>query len=111
MSLFNEILGAHLRKVRKISPAREKALRARWKSSKERQNIEWWKEYWEIVAHSSFLLGRNHRDWQADFEWLLKENNLVKVAEGKYLDKKPGESLSSMSEYEENPFVREGIVV
>lgn len=33
---------------------------------------------------SSFCTGQNDRHWKADFEWLLNENNLVKVLEGKY---------------------------
>ena len=33
---------------------------------------------------SSFCTGQNDRHWKADFDWLLNENNLVKVLEGKY---------------------------
>lgn len=33
---------------------------------------------------SSFCAGQNDRHWKADFDWLLNENNLVKVLEGKY---------------------------
>lgn len=33
---------------------------------------------------SSFCTGRNDRGWRADFDWLMNENNLVKVLEGKY---------------------------
>lgn len=33
---------------------------------------------------SRFCAGQNDRHWKADFDWLLNENNLVKVLEGKY---------------------------
>ena len=33
---------------------------------------------------SSFCAGQHDRHWKADFDWLLNENNLVKVLEGKY---------------------------
>lgn len=33
---------------------------------------------------SCFCAGQNDRHWKADFDWLLNENNLVKVLEGKY---------------------------
>ena len=33
---------------------------------------------------SSFCTGSNDRGWRADFDWLMSENNLVKVLEGKY---------------------------
>lgn len=35
---------------------------------------------------SDFCTGNNKRGWTADFDWLLKEENLVKVLEGKYSD-------------------------
>lgn len=33
---------------------------------------------------SSFCTGGNERGWRADFDWLMNENNVVKVLEGKY---------------------------
>lgn len=33
---------------------------------------------------SNFCTGSNDRGWRADFDWLMNENNLVKVLEGKY---------------------------
>lgn len=33
---------------------------------------------------SSFCTGSNDRGWRADFDWLMNENNLIKVLEGKY---------------------------
>lgn len=41
----------------------------------------------ENAESSSFLKGNNDRKWSATFDWLLNENNLVKVLEGNYADK------------------------
>lgn len=34
---------------------------------------------------SSFLNGLNEKSWKADFEWILRPQNFVKVMEGKYV--------------------------
>ena len=36
------------------------------------------------VANSSFLCGQNEREWKASFDWVIKENNLIKIIEGNY---------------------------
>ena len=36
------------------------------------------------AAKSDFLNGRNDRGWIADFDWLMRPNNFVKVLEGNY---------------------------
>ena len=36
------------------------------------------------AAKSDFLNGRNDRGWVADFDWLMRPNNFVKVLEGNY---------------------------
>lgn len=43
------------------------------------------------VANSSFLRGGNHRGWMANFDWVFKPDNFVKVLEGNYLDKTPND--------------------
>ena len=35
-------------------------------------------------AGKQLLHGQQRRGWRADFDWLMSENNLVKVLEGKY---------------------------
>lgn len=36
------------------------------------------------AAKSAFLNGENEKSWVADFNWLFKPNNYVKVLEGNY---------------------------
>jgi hypothetical protein len=37
-----------------------------------------------LAGQSKFLNGLNDRAWKADFEWLIRPENFVKVLEGKY---------------------------
>ena len=36
------------------------------------------------AGESEFLNGHNEKVWKADFEWLMRPNNFIKVLEGKY---------------------------
>ena len=70
--------------VLKNTPAREKALKARINLSAERKKLEWWQALFERIALSDFLKNSaQERSWFS-LDWLLNENNLVKVLEGKY---------------------------
>lgn len=42
----------------------------------------------ELAEASSFLCGQNGRGWSATFDWLMAGDNLEKVLEGNYTDKK-----------------------
>lgn len=83
VELFNTRCTA-MPRVRELTDHRRKAIRARWRENPDRQSIEWWRLFFDRVASSPFLCGANERHWTADFDWLLKPSNLVKVAEGKY---------------------------
>lgn len=41
------------------------------------------------AGKSDFLNGNNSNRWKADFEWIIRPENFVKVLEGKYDNKKP----------------------
>ena len=50
----------------------------------------YWTAVIQTLARSSFATGKNDRGWKADFDWLVaNDTNHVKVAEGKYDDRKP----------------------
>ena len=79
--LWNEILTPlGFPRILKNTPAREKSLKARVKTSSERKNLDWWQKLFERIAQSDFLRSKN---WFT-LDWLLNENNLVKLLEGKY---------------------------
>lgn len=73
--------------VRSLSEARKKAIRARLNT----YTLDDFKTVFENAEASSFLKGRNDRNWSANFDWLIADKNMAKVLEGNYADKpKPG---------------------
>lgn len=73
-----------LPQVASLSAARKKALKARWRSNSEYQSLEWWTKFflW-IGSDNPFLLGSDGK-WQANFDWIIKESNFLKIVEGNY---------------------------
>ncbi len=43
----------------------------------------------EMAGKSQFLNGDNDRGWRADFDWLIKPENAIKVLEGRYSNGTP----------------------
>lgn len=41
-------------------------------------------EVFRIAENSDFLKGDNNRQWKATFDWLIKDENIVKVLEGNF---------------------------
>jgi len=39
-----------------------------------------------IAGESEFLNGTNDKAWKADFEWIMRPQNFVKIMEGKYVN-------------------------
>lgn len=71
-------------RVRTISESRKKAIKARLRT----YTIEDFKKLFQTAEQSDFLKGKNGRDWSADFDWMIKDSNMAKILEGKYLDRK-----------------------
>jgi hypothetical protein len=84
VKLYNEMLGGVLPPVRFRSEWREKMIRARTKQYLK--NLEGWRRYFEIVLRSPFLLGKKGVNWRANFDWLIRPNNMTKVLDGVYLE-------------------------
>lgn len=70
-------------RVRDWTDKRRKALQARWRENPDRQNIDWWKGFFDYVNASDFLSGRSGK-FSCDLEWLTTSGNFVKVIEGRY---------------------------
>ena len=70
-------------KVRSLSDARKKAIKARSKT----YSLEDFKTVFENAENSSFLKGKNDRNWSANFDWLIADKNMAKVLEGNYADR------------------------
>ncbi len=44
-------------------------------------------EVLRFAGESDFLNGKNDRAWKADFEWIMRPENFIKILEGKYQNK------------------------
>lgn len=87
IDLYHRILPMG-RQVREWTPARSKALRARWREKSKRQNLDWWERFFVYAAASDFLTGKvtapGRRPFGLSLDWLVKAENLAKVVEGAY---------------------------
>jgi hypothetical protein len=75
-----------LPRIKQWTDDRQKALRARWKEDAERQNLDWWKGFFQYVKKCPLLMGQRTK-FQASLPWLIKRGNLLKVIEGNYDEK------------------------
>jgi len=78
--LFNSICKS-LPKIKELTEKRKTGIRCRWLKYK---NIDVFKELFTLVENSRFLTGGGDKGWVADFDWLINENNMIKVLEGNY---------------------------
>jgi Sec-independent protein translocase protein TatA len=88
IALYHEAL-PELRRVSKWTPQRQKTLRARWREDKTHQSLDWWRSLFGYVRQSDFLMGRipgrnGQSPFEADLEWIVRPQNLVKIIEGAY---------------------------
>lgn len=88
VDLFHKICVSYP-KVRSLSDARKKAINARLKT----YSMEDFKTVFENAEESSFLKGKNDRNWSANFDWLIADKNMAKVLEGNYADRGRKEKL------------------
>jgi hypothetical protein len=45
-----------------------------------------WQQFCERVSNSTFLMGQGPRKWRVSLDWILVEENLIKVLEGNFDD-------------------------
>lgn len=69
--------------LRSLSDSRKKAIRARLKT----YTVDDFKALFTKAEASSFLKGKNGRNWSATFDWLISDSNMAKVLDGNYDDK------------------------
>ena len=69
-------------RIRSLSEARKKALKARLKT----YTLDDFHAVFENAEASSFLKGGNDRNWTATFDWLISDTNMAKVLDGNYAD-------------------------
>ena len=81
--LYNSVCGSYPRLV-KMSEARKKAVRARLRAG---YTVDDFRRLFEMAEASSFLKGKNNRNWTATFDWLIADANMAKVLDGNYSDR------------------------
>jgi hypothetical protein len=79
---YNEICASFPR-CTAINESRKKAIRARFNAG---YTLDDFRQLFHKAENSSFLRGRNDRNWSATFDWLVKDSNMAKVLEGNYDD-------------------------
>lgn len=80
--LYNEICISFPR-LTVLSENRKKAIRARLNT----YSIDDFRTVFEAAEASSFMKGKNDRNWQATFDWMMKDSNFVKILEGNYAER------------------------
>lgn len=83
VAMYNETC-VSFPKVSKISDARKKAIKARLNT----YSLEDFKKLFEEAEASDFLKGKNARNWQASFDWMIKDANMAKVLDGNFKNAK-----------------------
>lgn len=81
--LYNETCVSFPR-LRSLSDSRKKAIKARFNGG---YTMDDFKAVFEAAENSSFLKGKNDRNWSATFDWMIKDGNMAKILDGNYADK------------------------
>lgn len=88
VDLYHEIL-PELPAVVLLTDDRKAKLKARWRDSAVHRDLDFWRDYFQSVKASAFLIGKvpgrnGAKPFQANFDWLICPRNFVKVVEGNY---------------------------
>lgn len=97
--LYNQICVSYPR-CTSLSDGRKKAIRARFSSG---HSLDDFKILFEKAEASSFLKGKNARNWTATFDWLIKDSSMAKVLDGNYDE--TGKTGTDGSFSTSNPFL------
>ena len=83
LKIWNEIVEEKNKTVIKLTSKREQALNLRFKEFFNNDILQW-KEFCQKIASSKFLMGEV-TNFKAQLDWVLKEDNLLKILENSYL--------------------------
>lgn len=79
VGLYHEICKSYPR-VSAMSKSRSRAVKARM----SKYTAEQFRTVFGKAEKSAFLRGDNQRKWSANFDWMMKESNFVKILDGNY---------------------------
>nr|WP_286948290.1 hypothetical protein [Pseudomonas sp. UBA6718] len=89
-TLYNEILGSHLKRCMGLTDSHRKHIRAAYNLKLDGRfvvrdgGLEFWEGLFRDVLDCPFMLGENNRQWRADFEFLTTSSKIQRFMEGKY---------------------------
>ena len=94
---YNQICKS-LPKVQQISDKRKRAIKKMLAFAKDK--MELLEELFCKVEQSDFLAGRT-KEWQANFDWIMRPDIAVKILEGQYANRTPknGQGFSNMIQH------------
>lgn len=88
-----------LPRIVKLTPKRKKSINARFRASPD---LEVFKKLFSKAEASDFLSGRNGKWTSCNFDWLLNENNMLKVLEGSYDNRAPDNNYRQNQNFNKN---------
>lgn len=84
IALYHEVL-PQCPRIRDWTPTRASQLRARWNEDSKRQDLAYWRQFFEYVGQCDFLVGKTGaKPFFADLDWMTKSGNFTKIREQKY---------------------------
>ena len=94
VAIYNEETAGVLPAVQKITDSRIKAVNARWlqflnsktltgevRYSDRESGLAWWRKFFRKVLLNERWCGGSGIEWTADFDWIVKQSNFVKILE------------------------------
>ena len=94
VAIYNEETAGILPAVQKITDSRIKAVNARWlqflnsktltgevRYSDRESGLVWWRRFFRKVLLNERWCGGSGIEWTADFDWIVKQSNFVKILE------------------------------
>ena len=110
LAAYNEIL-SELPRAEVLTTSRTQTLNLRISEDSGRQNLDWWRRFFERVRLFPWLMGRNPNNWTATFDWLIAEDGMRKVIEGSFTQTQRTEySREELLEWQRKYTDEEGIV-
>lgn len=88
---FNKTFAGKLPAVTQLTDKRKAAIKARMANHGKDAIFQMLLN----AANSPFLLGENNQNWHADFDWIFKPTNFVKILEGNYLKREDNGQTTS----------------
>lgn len=96
MDLYNKIC-ISFPHIIGIDGERKRAVSARWRTYK---SLDPFRELFGIAEDTPFLKGNNNRNWVANFDWMMKPTNFVKILEHRYDGGQQTQQQAPQSEYD-----------